>query len=45
MVVQPKINWKKGWIDESHLPIIFRTDNAGKAKYMSRTINVPQEIH
>jgi hypothetical protein len=38
--VQPKINWKCRWIDESHLPIIFKTDNAGKAKYMSRSINV-----
>jgi hypothetical protein len=23
MVVQPKINWKNGWIDESQLPIIL----------------------
>jgi hypothetical protein len=43
--VQPKIDWKWGWIDESHLPIIFCTDNAGKAKYLSRTINVPQPVH
>jgi hypothetical protein len=43
--VQPKINWKQGWIDKSHLPIIFRTDNAGKAKFMSRTINVLQPVH
>jgi hypothetical protein len=36
--VQPKIDWKWGWIDESHLPIIFCTDNAGKAKYLAQTV-------
>jgi hypothetical protein len=41
MVVQPKIDWKWGWIDESHLPIILKTDNAGKAKYLVRSMNVP----
>jgi hypothetical protein len=35
VVVQPKIDWKWGWINKLHLPIIFRMDNAGKAKYMS----------
>jgi hypothetical protein len=43
--VQPKVDWKQGWIDESHLPIIFHMDNAGKAKYLARTINVPRPIH
>jgi hypothetical protein len=43
--VQLKIDWKRGWIDNSHLPIIFRMDNVGKAKYMSRAINVPQLVH
>jgi hypothetical protein len=43
--VQPKIDWKCRWIDESHLPIILRTDNTGKAKYLSRMINIPQPIH
>jgi hypothetical protein len=45
VAVQLKINWKHGWINESHLPIIFRTDNAGKVKYLTRTINVPRPIH
>jgi hypothetical protein len=35
MAVQPKIDWKQGWIDKSHLPLILRTDNTDKAKYMS----------
>jgi hypothetical protein len=41
MAVEPKINWKWGWIDESHLPILLRMDNARKAKFMSRMVNVP----
>jgi hypothetical protein len=43
--VQPKIDWKHGWIDKSHLPIIFQTDNVGKAKYLARTVNVLWPIH
>jgi hypothetical protein len=43
--VQPKINWKQGWIDETHLPIIFCTDNAGKAKYLAQTVNIPRPVH
>jgi hypothetical protein len=39
--VQLKIDWKQGWIDASHLPIILRMDNVGKAKFLARTINVP----
>jgi hypothetical protein len=26
---QPKIDWKKGWIDHTQLPIIVRADNRG----------------
>ena len=26
--VQPKIDWKRGWIDSSQLPIILRANNA-----------------
>ena len=28
---QPKIDWKRGWIDSSQLPIIFRAPDAKKA--------------
>src|SRR5712675_2156632 len=28
---QPKIDWKKGWIDHSQLPIILKAPNAQKA--------------
>jgi len=29
--VQPRIDWKKGWVDHSQLPIIFQVPNAVKA--------------
>src|SRR6266850_4284831 len=29
-VVQPHINWKRGWVNHSQLPIIFRAPNAAK---------------
>ena len=30
---QPHIDWKRGWIDTTQLPIILSTSNAAKAKY------------
>jgi hypothetical protein len=45
MAMQPKINWKNGWIDESQLPIIFRTENSAKATYLPQQVNVPRPIH
>jgi hypothetical protein len=41
MAVQPNIDWKCGWINTSHLPIILCTDNSGKVKYLPRQMNVP----
>jgi len=43
--VQPKINWKRGWIDLSQLPIILRSSDTKKAHFLPRTWNVPQSIH
>jgi len=43
--VQPKINWKKGWIDHTRLPIILRTPDAKKATFVSKTRNVPRPTH
>src|SRR5487761_1611010 len=37
--VQPNIDWKRGWIDHSQLPIIFRAPDAAKACFLPRTIN------
>ena len=33
MAFQPHIDWKRGWIDTTQLPIIFSASNAAKAKY------------
>jgi hypothetical protein len=43
--MQPKINWKHGWIDESQLPIILRMENLAKAMYLPQQVNVPHPIH
>jgi hypothetical protein len=43
--MQPKIDWKRGWIDHSQLPIIFCTPDAAKARFIPRTINVPRRPH
>ncbi len=42
--MQPKIDWKWGWIDHTHLPIIFRSPNAKKAEFLPRGINRPRPI-
>ena len=39
--VQPKIDWKRGWIDHTQLPIIFKAPNATKAQFIPCTINKP----
>ena len=31
---QPRVNWKRGWINTTQLPIILSTPNAAKAIYM-----------
>jgi RNase H-like domain found in reverse transcriptase/Reverse transcriptase (RNA-dependent DNA polymerase)/Zinc knuckle len=41
--MQPQIDWRRGWIDHSQLPIIFRTPDAAKARFLPRTTNVPRE--
>src|SRR6266403_5520998 len=40
--VQPKIDWKRGWIDHTQLPIIFKAPDAAKAQFIPHTINNPQ---
>src|SRR5260370_36504494 len=42
--VQPKIDWKHGWIDHTHLPIIFRSPDAKHAEFLSWSINQPQPV-
>jgi len=40
--VQPKIDWKKGWIDHTQLPIMFKAPDTAKAHFVPRTINKPR---
>jgi hypothetical protein len=35
--IQPKINWLRGWLDHSQLPIIIRSPDAARAKFLPRT--------
>src|SRR5579863_7842346 len=39
---QPRIDWKRGWIDHSQLPIIFRSDDTAKAQFIPHTVNRPR---
>ena len=41
---QPRIDWKKGWIDHSQLPIVIRAPNAQKANFVPRIRNIPRPI-
>jgi hypothetical protein len=43
--VQPNIDWKRGWIDHTQLPIVIRAPDAAKAVFTPRTKNVPRPIH
>jgi len=40
--VQPKIDWRRGWIDHTQLPIVFKTEDAAKVQFMPRTVNKPR---
>src|SRR5258708_7414106 len=40
---QPKIDWKKGWIDHTQLPVILRTSNAQRATFVPRQRNLPRK--
>jgi hypothetical protein len=39
--VQPNIDWIKGWINHTQLPIILRALNVQKAVFIPQTKNVP----
>jgi len=43
--VQPKIDWKRGWIDLTQLPIILRAPDVKKARFLPQTINAPCPVH
>ena len=33
-MAQPKIDWKRGWIDHTQLPVILRANNAKRAIFV-----------
>ena len=39
--VQPRIDWKKGWIDHAQLPVVLRAPDAYKAWFIPREVNKP----
>jgi len=38
---QPKIDWARGWIDHSQLPIVLRAYNATRAQFTARKARLP----
>src|SRR5580693_605776 len=39
---QPRIDWRRGWIDHAQLPVILRTPDAKRARFLPRQINRPR---
>ncbi len=42
---QPKIDWKRGWINHTQLPIVLKTPDAAKAQFVPRLRNQPRALH
>ena len=40
--VQPRIDWKKGWIDHAQLPVILCASDAYQARSIPREVNKPR---
>jgi hypothetical protein len=43
VATQPRIDWKRGWIDHSQLPVILKAHNAKKAIFVPQNKNVPRK--
>jgi hypothetical protein len=39
--VQPKIDWARGWINHSQLPIVLRARDAARAQFAARKVGLP----
>jgi hypothetical protein len=37
--IQPKINWRRGWIDHGQLPVILRSSDMSQVQFLPRRIN------
>ena len=42
VATQPRIDWKKGWIDHSQLPVVLRAPNTQRAIFVPRIRNIPR---
>src|SRR6266478_778983 len=40
-VIQPKIDWRRGWINHTQLPIIFKATDTAKAQFTPQNVNKP----
>jgi len=40
-MAQPKIDWARGWIDHSQLPIVLRAADAAMAQFSARMTRLP----
>ena len=43
VAIQPNIDWARGWIATEQLPVILRTPDAGRARFVPRQRNVPRQ--
>jgi Reverse transcriptase (RNA-dependent DNA polymerase) len=42
---QPRINWKRGWIDHGQLPIVLHTPDATWVRFLPWQVNKPRPIN
>jgi hypothetical protein len=42
--IQPRIDWRKGWIDYAQLPIVLRTKGVRKICFLPQTVNKPRPL-
>jgi Reverse transcriptase (RNA-dependent DNA polymerase) len=42
---QPRIDWRRGWINHAQLPVILRTPDAKRARFLPRQINRPRDAN
>jgi hypothetical protein len=41
---QPRVDWKRGWINHGQLPIVLHTPDATQARFLPQQVNKPRPI-
>jgi hypothetical protein len=41
---QPQINWKRGWINHTQLPVVFHAPDVSRAQFLPRQSNKPKAL-